>query len=123
VKDRPDVSHYAPSFDHALKDPRENDIEISPAAKVIIVEGIYLQLDQPIWKDIYALFHYNVWCEVDLETAEERLVDRHFASGICANKEEALKRANENDLVNAKFIIENRLEADVTLLPIIKEYE
>jgi pantothenate kinase len=114
--EKPGEYHFAPSFDHLKKDPIENDIAISPAVKVIIVEGLYLQLDQPIWKEIYSLFHFNVWCEVDLETTENRLVERHIASGICANKEGALKRANMNDLVNAQFILAHRLDPDRILI-------
>jgi len=30
---------YAPSFDHAVKDPKENDIAILPSHRIIVFEG------------------------------------------------------------------------------------
>lgn len=35
-----------PSFDHALKDPFEDDIRIEATTKIIIVEGLYLFLEE-----------------------------------------------------------------------------
>lgn len=30
---------FAPSFDHAVKDPKENDIAILPSHKIVLFEG------------------------------------------------------------------------------------
>ncbi|KAI8676432.1 PRK domain-containing protein [Fusarium sp. Ph1] len=40
---------YVPSFDHAVKDPVEDDIAIPVDARVIIFEGLYLSLDREPW--------------------------------------------------------------------------
>lgn len=42
---------YAPSFDHAVKDPVENDISIPPTARIVVFEGLYVALDQKPWRD------------------------------------------------------------------------
>ncbi|CAG8624451.1 4361_t:CDS:2, partial [Racocetra persica] len=43
----------APSFDHGKGDPVENDIEILPSHKLVIMEGLYLHLKEPpVWKSI-----------------------------------------------------------------------
>jgi pantothenate kinase len=42
---------YAPSFDHALKDPVYNDIPIHPTARIIIFEGNYLSLNTKPWSE------------------------------------------------------------------------
>lgn len=46
---------YAPSFDHAKKDPVENEIEIAPSSRVVVFEGNYLSLGQAEWKEAAAL--------------------------------------------------------------------
>lgn len=42
----------APSFDHAVQDPVENDISISSRNRVVIVEGNYTLLNQKPWDEI-----------------------------------------------------------------------
>ena len=37
---------HLPSFDHNLKDPVENDIEVTEAHRILIVEGNYLHLGE-----------------------------------------------------------------------------
>lgn len=37
---------YAPSFDHAVKDPKPNDIAILPAHRIVVFEGNYVCLDK-----------------------------------------------------------------------------
>ena len=48
--------------------------------------------------------------EVDFGVARKRLVKRHVEAGIAADEEEAGRRADENDLVNGREIVEGRLE-------------
>lgn len=102
---------YAPSFDHALKDPVENDIPILPTARIILFEGNYLSLDKEPWRETAALMDELWFVDVDFEVAGRRLVPRHVKAGIAADEESAWKRVRENDLVNGKEIVEGRLEA------------
>src|SRR6202000_2994348 len=37
---------YAPSFDHAVKDPVADDIAIAPRVRLVIFEGNYLSLNK-----------------------------------------------------------------------------
>lgn len=100
----------APSFDHSKKDPIENDVIIKPETKVIVVEGNYLALKDDVWKELAQYFD-EIWrLEVLLKDAKERLVARHLAAGICNTKEEAERRAEENDLVNGRYILEELIE-------------
>lgn len=46
--------------------------------------------------------------DVDFEVARRRLVARHVKAGIARDEDEARKRADENDLVNGRQIVENR---------------
>ena len=103
---------YAPSFDHAVKDPIENDIPIAASSRIVIFEGLYLSLGTaaPEWKEA-ALMMDELWfVDVTEQVAKERLIKRHVASGISPNEEAAAKRAEENDLVNGRQINEGRLD-------------
>lgn len=106
--DSPSV--FAPSFDHAIKDPVEDDIEIPPTCRVIFFEGNYLSLDKTPWNEAAKLMDELWFVEVDFETARQRLIPRHVKAGIAKNEEEADKRARENDLVNGKEIVDHRLD-------------
>ncbi|KAF2441826.1 P-loop containing nucleoside triphosphate hydrolase protein [Karstenula rhodostoma CBS 690.94] len=101
---------FAPSFDHAMKDPVADDIAIAPSIRIIIFEGNYLSLDKPPWKDAAAMMNELWFVDVDEDVARKRLIYRHVRAGIADNEESAAKRADENDLVNGKEVIENRLD-------------
>jgi pantothenate kinase len=101
---------YAPSFDHAIKDPVHNDIAIAPSVRIVIFEGNYCSLDKEPWKDAAELMDERWFVDVDFDVARKRLIHRHVKAGIAANEEEAGKRADENDLVNGKEIIDHRLD-------------
>lgn len=101
---------YAPSFDHAVKDPVQDDIAIPAAARVIIFEGNYLSLKQSPWRDAAELMDELWFVEVDFDVARQRLVSRHIKTGVAKDVEDAHKRVTENDLVNAKEIVEDRME-------------
>jgi len=100
---------YAPSFDHAVKDPKANDIPIHASARIVVFEGNYLSLDKEPWNQAAALMDENWFVDVDFERARKRLVERHVRAGICKDADEADKRARENDLVNGEQIVKNRI--------------
>lgn len=101
---------YAPSFDHAVKDPVEDDIIIPSTARIIVFEGNYLSLDKGLWKEAAALMDELWFVSVDMDTARRRLVRRHVRAGIARDEEDAVRRVEENDLVNGREILEFRLE-------------
>lgn len=112
---------YAPSFDHAVKDPVEDDIPIHPSARVILFEGNYLSLDKPPWNEAARLMDELWFMEVEFETARSRLVSRHVKAGIATDEDAANKRVTENDLVNGKEIVDDRLEVHEVVVSIDDE--
>jgi len=50
--------------------------------------------------------------DVDFDVARARLVARHVKAGIARDEEDAARRADENDLVNGREIVENRVDVD-----------
>jgi pantothenate kinase len=100
---------YAPSFDHAVKDPVEDDIAIDPGVRVIFFEGNYLSLNKEPWDEVASLMDELWFVDVDFEVARKRLVRRHVKAGIAGDEVQADIRARENDLVNGREIVEFRL--------------
>lgn len=120
---------YAPSFDHAVKDPKENDIAILPSHRIVVFEGNCesfppspkpafltrisdLLLDKLPWSTAASLMDLRWFVQVDYEVARRRLVARHLEAGIAATPEEADKRATQNDLVNGEEILKYRVLVD-----------
>lgn len=103
---------YAPSFDHAVKDPVADDIPIAASSRIVVFEGNYLSLGSgaPEWKEAAEMMDELWFVDVAEDVARQRLIKRHVTSGVAANEEEAGRRADENDLVNGKEIVEGRLE-------------
>lgn len=107
---------YAPSFDHAIKDPVADDITIEPTTRILIFEGNYLSLDKEPWRSAAKLMDELWFVEVDFEVAKSRLIPRHLKAGIAKDEKAAEKRAVENDLVNGEEIVKGRLEVDEVIL-------
>jgi len=104
---------YAASFDHAVKDPVENDIPILPSHRILIFEGNYLSLSAPPeWIPVSNKFDLRWYVQVDEERAKERLAKRHLKAGIVGTIEEGYERAEKNDLPNGRFLIANMVPVD-----------
>jgi pantothenate kinase len=101
---------YAPSFDHAVKDPVADTIAISPSSRILIFEGNYISLDREPWKSAARLMDERWFVNIDKTTARERLIKRHVASGIVLDEEAAHHRIDSTDFLNADDVLQNRLE-------------
>ncbi|KAL2238806.1 putative uridine kinase C227.14 [Sesamum indicum] len=106
-------SVYAPSFDHGVGDPVEDDIFVSLQHKVVIVEGNYLLLDEDIWRDISSIFDEKWFIDVDIETAMQRVLRRHISTG--KRPDVAKWRIDYNDRPNAELIIKSSKKADLII--------
>lgn len=102
----------APTFDHETKDPVENGISITPDVSIIVIEGNYLLLDQPGWRELAALVDYRVFVDTDLQEARERTAKRHVAAGIEDTLEEGYRRVDSNDYLNGVLIQDKLLAPD-----------
>ncbi|URE17691.1 Phosphoribulokinase / Uridine kinase family [Musa troglodytarum] len=78
---RNEGSTYAPSFDHGVGDPVEDDVFVSSEHKVVIVEGNYLFLEEGIWQDICSIFDEKWFLDIDINIAMERVLKRHISTG------------------------------------------
>ncbi|KAF9886906.1 putative kinase [Aspergillus nanangensis] len=103
---------YAPTFDHTAKDPVENGIYIPDDTPIVVIEGNYLLLDEPVWREIPPLVDYKVFIDTDLGVARDRLAKRHLAAGIEKTLEDGFRRVDANDYLNGLTILEKRIEPD-----------
>jgi fructokinase len=102
---------YFPEFDRA------RDISIACASQIatdcdtIIVEGNYLLLDAPIWRDLEEYWDLSIALKVADSILRSRLVQRWTDQGL--SLELATRRAEENDLANAQTVVDKTLNADM----------
>ncbi|KAK0545806.1 hypothetical protein OC846_005520 [Tilletia horrida] len=106
---------WAPSFSHALKDPVDKDIRISPQNRLIIVEGLYANLNTGEWARASKTYDERWLIDVEEDAARQRLLDRHVDSGVANDLKEAAWRADNNDMPNGRFLLSHLQEPIVRL--------
>uniref|UniRef100_A0ACD5ZTQ5 Uncharacterized protein n=1 Tax=Avena sativa TaxID=4498 RepID=A0ACD5ZTQ5_AVESA len=106
-------SVYAPSFDHGVGDPVENDIFVKAEHKIVIVEGNYLLLEENIWREIRDLFDEKWFIDIDIDVSMQRVLQRHIGTG--KEPDVAAWRISYNDRPNAELIMESRKAADLVI--------
>ncbi|RHZ83048.1 hypothetical protein Glove_99g72 [Diversispora epigaea] len=116
-----DLTINAPSFDHLKGDPEPDDIKILPSHKIILIEGLYLHLKIPMWNSI-ALHMDDTWfIHVNQEIAKERIIKRHIKTQIAENEEQAIFRIENNDMINADYILKNSLSPTRIIYSIVDD--
>ena len=119
----PSKDIWMPSFDHAKQDPVPLDICVPATARVVILEGNYVLLNQHPWSQIgemaderYATVGnpqtefplltnlYRWFIDASRDVAKQRITQRHLAAKIEHTLQAAEGRAEANDLPNGDFI-------------------
>ena len=70
-----------PRYDRALHEPVANQLRVGPQAKWVFVEGNFLFLDAPPWREIGALFDRKIYLDAGDAVLRSRLAARHAAAG------------------------------------------
>ena len=100
-----------PLYDRSIHDPVEDAVRIRE--EIILLEGNYLLLDAPHWRDLRHYADYTVRILAEEETVRERLIQRKAASGITREAAEAC--VDFSDLYNVRNVMTHFLPADLTL--------
>lgn len=100
-----------PVYDRVLHNPIEDQKKVD--AKIVLLEGNYLLLDEEGWKDLRKESDYTIFIEAKLEQLKQRLVDRKRRSGN--SLEASVHFVETSDLRNAKRVLQHRLPADLNL--------
>jgi pantothenate kinase len=87
-----DATLKAPSFSHSLKDPVADDVQISSHHRIIVFEGLYANINEGEWARAAALYDERWVVECDEAISRTRLIERHVATGVGKDKEEAAWR-------------------------------
>lgn len=80
---------------------------------VVLVEGNYLLLDEPCWRDLRSLADLTVFLHADEGLLHERLVARKVAGGMSRAVAESFFRASDGP--NVRRVLDHSLPADVAL--------
>ncbi len=97
-----------PEYDRLLHDPRENAVRIT--GEVILLEGNYLLLNRPGWKELKAYADYTVRLVADEDFLRQRLIARRILTGVDA--EEAARFVDYSDMANVRLCLRESAEAD-----------
>lgn len=110
VKQETDIPVYVPGFDRTLEQPLAAALVVPPAARLVITEGNYLLLDDPLWARARRAID-AVWFVTSDENARiERLVARHIQFG--KNPEEARAWVASTDQRNSDLVASTLRKAD-----------
>ena len=79
---------------------------------IILVEGNYLLLDEPIWTNIRILADYTVFIKAAPELLTERLITRKMNTGL--SREQAENFYRNSDSKNVERVLKNSAHANET---------
>lgn len=103
-------SHLSiPVFDRVSDSVIPDGARITSDQRHVVVEGNYLFLDAPGWRDLARYWDYGVFIAPPLPELKRRLIQRWLDHGLSPKDAEA--RTNGNDLPNAELVL-NNLNAD-----------
>ena len=115
-----------PRYDRQIHAPVPDALEVVSRG-VVLVEGNYLLLDEPGWRELSAFADLRIFIECDEALVREDVVRRGERGG--RSRESALEHFETNDSRNFRRVMLHRLAPDVILrvgpgrgLKIISEY-
>ena len=100
-----------PRYDRVLHDPVADAIPVTGEA--VLLEGNYLLLDEPGWRDLRAYADYTIFVSAEPSLLRERLLKRHLAGG--KSPEAAAEIIEGSDMANADLCLRRSAPADLTL--------
>ena len=104
---------FYPVFDRARDLSVAGAGHIAPECDTIVIEGNYLLMDAPIWRDMARYWDLSIQLTCSDDELEARLIKRWLDHGL--TPEAARIRAQSNDLPNARLVGQTALRADVVL--------
>lgn len=101
-----------PKYDRQIHDPVANAIPVLNAG-MIFIEGNYLLLDEPDWREFHRDTNWSIFVECPEAIARERLLARQQRGG--RTYQAAVQHYEFNDLPNWQRVMRRRLPGDMIL--------
>ena len=101
-----------PAYDRTLHDPVENAVAVE--GEILLVEGNYLLLDEPGWRELRNLADATISIAADPAFLRARLLARHVALG--RPEAEAAAFVDRSDMANVRLCLSKTLPAGLQLL-------
>lgn len=108
-----------PAFDRVADDPVPDAIGFTDE-RVAVVEGNYLLLDQPGWREVAGHLDEVWYLAASDQVIEPRLTERHLRGGRTAAQVRA--KVADSDLPNARLVAATAARADLVLREIDGRY-
>jgi pantothenate kinase len=109
LRDCPNETVYAPTFDHVMNEPIAGSIPVPPDTQVIVTEGNYLLH----WPDARAALDLTAYVDADPSVRVAGLIARQMGKGLSpAAAHDWVMRSDE---ANARLIAENAHLANLQL--------
>ena len=104
---------FAPLFDRERELAIAGALAVPEEAPLVVLEGNYMLLDEPVWREAAALLDLTVLVMPPTAEIERRLMRRWLDLGF----DEAKSRAwiESNDLPNAMTVMAGSLPADINI--------
>lgn len=100
-----------PTYDRVLHDPIPDAIEVT--APVVIVEGNWLLLDEPGWRDLANYSDLTLFIQAPPQQLQARLVERKIRGGLSLEQANAFYQ--QTDGPNVERVLHHSLPATFTL--------
>ncbi|WP_245716950.1 nucleoside/nucleotide kinase family protein [Nocardia mikamii] len=108
-----------PIYDRARHDPIPDAVTFT-GERVAIVEGNYLLLDRPGWREVRAYLDEVWYLDAEESVVERRLLRRHRRGGKSPDRARAMVAGS--DLPNARLIAQTADRADLVLRAVAGGY-
>lgn len=98
-------------------EPIPHGEKVHADAEVVIFEGIYMLANQEPYLQIRSPLVDERWfIEVNPEIVRQRVAERRLSKGKASSMEESLKTYDESDSGNTRWISENIVDVDLTIV-------
>ena len=102
---------YWSGYDRVMHDVVEDVTLIN--SHIVIIEGNWLVLDEPRWRELAQFCDYSIFISAVRETLISRLIERKIMGGLSA--EEAQAFVMRSDAENIERIVSRRVKCDLEL--------
>lgn len=101
-----------PDYSRVIENPVEDAHSVT--GDLVLLEGNYLLLDEPGWRELKKYADYTIKITAREEDVRDRLIERKARSGK-VSREDAIRHVDSSDLYNFRLITNSSLPADLTL--------